>query len=959
MNGRKTLEIKQRTHKWFFLFLLIAGLATACANYDDDISNLQKQIDVNTSSINGLLALVQEGKFVQKVETTSTGIKITFSDGTTAAINNGTNGTNGTNGANGANGTDGTDGANGTNGINGANGSVITLGSDGYWYIDGVKTSVLAAGTKGAAGASSIVTIGADGYWYIDGVKTTTKATGATGATGETGETGTAGATGATGNDGITPIVGTDGYWYIGTTRAKDANGSDIKAAGSVVTIGSNGYWYIDGVNTNVRATGGVTALLENGYYTITIFNADGTTQSVSIPGASATVTSMFFYPEYINSNGVALIYVPYIEVGTTKLWSNPSISYRVNPFSVDESNFTIEGLDKSNLTTVAVSKKSLISMAPSANAYISVSKSSYAAGRLNVSVNGQDLGLDLDGAYSAYSLVLKNKDSAKYVYSNYVVGKADKITADKITIGKGSETSYADYAAGTPAVLADYGFPYKDSIIISPLAYFSASTSHLELSKFFNISLTFSSGSNTSKFGVVAQGSNSVKVYLKDKTSTNIGEYTKITATLKIGSVVVKTVDFTVAAKDANTSKTNSVFASGIYDPIYLPNADSLITSFNPSVANQLFGISTADFIDATKVLVKDSIYLLNGQTYSYITPALNPEIYANLHFTGTTSTANYLHITPAYTGADAKYIEPGTYKISRTYLYNVNNSQLKAEYVLTVKPSFTITKLANFWDSADNLVVYGHQGSTVWVMNGNLTDGIRKIEDHTSLELLSVIFERANATQTDVDLSGTTTTLVGRSITYTNSTITLANDSTAAANHITKAEKVPVNIKFKVRAANGNVYYVKGSIEQFNTLFKSPIKISAIDGGISFFEKENVTSRSPFEGLKITNLYGTIVDTKSEINKFGVVLQSNLVDPNETTRRLTLDWMANPSSAYGYGHISWSASGVNEGTTLLTPLTTEWTVTATTAWSQTITVSSNLKVTIKPSVINAVKRK
>ena len=98
----------------------------------------------------------------------------------------------------------GLQGIQGEKGEPGAPGSVVTIGTDGYWYIDGVKTDVKAEGTPGAAG--SVVTIGTDGYWYIDGVKTNVKAQGAAG------------------------------------------------AAGSVVTIGTDGYWYIDGVCSNVYA---------------------------------------------------------------------------------------------------------------------------------------------------------------------------------------------------------------------------------------------------------------------------------------------------------------------------------------------------------------------------------------------------------------------------------------------------------------------------------------------------------------------------------------------------------------------------------------------------------------------------------------------------------------------------------------------------------------------------------
>jgi len=49
----------------------------------------------------------------------------------------------------------------------GKNGSVIKIGTDGYWYIDDVKTQYK---------ASTVPSVGNDGFWYIDGVKTEYKA---------------------------------------------------------------------------------------------------------------------------------------------------------------------------------------------------------------------------------------------------------------------------------------------------------------------------------------------------------------------------------------------------------------------------------------------------------------------------------------------------------------------------------------------------------------------------------------------------------------------------------------------------------------------------------------------------------------------------------------------------------------------------------------------------------------
>jgi hypothetical protein len=96
----------------------------SCKDYDDDIKNLQTQIDKNTSAISAIQTLIQNGKILQSVESISGGIRITI-DGTPYEIKNGTDG---------------------------ANGTVWTIGSDGYWYKDGVATTYYALGTKGEKG---------------------------------------------------------------------------------------------------------------------------------------------------------------------------------------------------------------------------------------------------------------------------------------------------------------------------------------------------------------------------------------------------------------------------------------------------------------------------------------------------------------------------------------------------------------------------------------------------------------------------------------------------------------------------------------------------------------------------------------------------------------------------------------------------------------------------------------
>ena len=105
------------------------GTFTSCKDYDDDISSLQEQVDAVKADLADLQDLVNAGVVITSVETITDGnggIRITTSDGVYEVLN-------------GANGTDGADAV------------VWTIGEDGYWYQDGVKTEYQAIGSSAEA----------------------------------------------------------------------------------------------------------------------------------------------------------------------------------------------------------------------------------------------------------------------------------------------------------------------------------------------------------------------------------------------------------------------------------------------------------------------------------------------------------------------------------------------------------------------------------------------------------------------------------------------------------------------------------------------------------------------------------------------------------------------------------------------------------------------------------------
>lgn len=111
-----------------------------------------------------------------------------------------------------------------------------TIGSDGYWYLDGEKTNNKAIGRDGMD--ADVWTIGDDGYWYKNGARTDNSAVGQDG---------------KDGRDAIVWTIGDDGYWYMdGMKTDRRANGMDADDW----TIGADGYWYKNGMKTSSMAIG-------------------------------------------------------------------------------------------------------------------------------------------------------------------------------------------------------------------------------------------------------------------------------------------------------------------------------------------------------------------------------------------------------------------------------------------------------------------------------------------------------------------------------------------------------------------------------------------------------------------------------------------------------------------------------------------------------------------------------
>ena len=128
-------------------------------------------------------------------------------------------------------------------------------------------------GATGEPGHTPVITIGNDGYWYIDGVSTGIRATGAQGNPGEKGKDGTSI---ITGRGAPSSNLGNEGDSYIDLDNwdfyVKTANGwgkvGNIKGGqgdqgqgnpgndGKTPYIGNNGNWWIDGQDLGIKAQG-------------------------------------------------------------------------------------------------------------------------------------------------------------------------------------------------------------------------------------------------------------------------------------------------------------------------------------------------------------------------------------------------------------------------------------------------------------------------------------------------------------------------------------------------------------------------------------------------------------------------------------------------------------------------------------------------------------------------------
>ena len=166
-----------------------------CKDYDDDIDNLQTQIDANAAGLAELQAKVNAGNWVTDIKSITGGFEITFNNGNKYSI------------------------------VNGKDGSVVEIGENGNWFIDGADTGKPARGEKGETGATGPVgPVGPEGPVGPVGPEGSVGPVGPEGPVGPVGPEGPIGPVGPegpAGPAGKSPFIG-DGtgefekdYWYF------------------------------------------------------------------------------------------------------------------------------------------------------------------------------------------------------------------------------------------------------------------------------------------------------------------------------------------------------------------------------------------------------------------------------------------------------------------------------------------------------------------------------------------------------------------------------------------------------------------------------------------------------------------------------------------------------------------------------------------------------------------------
>ena len=271
------------------LVLGFAGVAVSCTDYDGDIDNLTERVKKLENTVSDLQTAITNGAVITDVTPITNGVKVTLSNKKSFEITNGK------------------DGNDGKDGAPGKDGSVVTIGANGNWFIDGNDTGFASKGDKGDKG--------------------------------DPGKDGNDGAPGAPGKDGVD---GKDALqiWYQPCTDKSDANyGKWVKYTYDPASKETTS----EVTNIDLFPEGTITAVYDEESGKITFHNVEGAKDGVVEISLLTTVKSLALIPEAL-MEGLGYIEFPYgivipdEENETLVFYSSGAadVTYKLNPENAD-----------------------------------------------------------------------------------------------------------------------------------------------------------------------------------------------------------------------------------------------------------------------------------------------------------------------------------------------------------------------------------------------------------------------------------------------------------------------------------------------------------------------------------------------------------------------------------------------------------------------------------------------
>lgn len=350
------------------LIAVSSSTFTSCKDYDDDIDGLTNRVSAVEGTLSQLESLIKKGAVITDVKSTANGVVVTLSDNSSFTLTNGK------------------DGAAGAAGAAGKNGTVVTMGTDGYWYVDGKKTENPWKGEKGNDGVA-----------------------------------GTPGTNGKPGADGVTPDAV---YFYPGTEGA--AAGYWVKV---IVKADGTKTEEVQTTTWAPKSSETVSAVwdTENGY--LTLNGVAGSEAPIKIK-LTDTLRSLAFVPEVIDQQ-TGLGRIDFYTLLKKKEGSdeydfvvstNPTVTYRLNPQNADVKNVEWSFIDRVVKSRVAGDNTDLVRKMKSEK-----------DGKGGMNFTLQILkNLDFvnnDNEHAIIALKATNKEDASEIVSNYSIVKAQELT--------------------------------------------------------------------------------------------------------------------------------------------------------------------------------------------------------------------------------------------------------------------------------------------------------------------------------------------------------------------------------------------------------------------------------------------------------------------------------------------------------------------------------------------------